>query len=446
MPEVLSTPAPAMPASEPSQSSALTANTTTPPSGGRRGHLKLIIFLVIFVLLLAGAAFAGYYYWQQAHSPARIMANVQTAMATVKNATYQVDLTASGKVFPAKDKDTGKGATDVATHLIIDGAATENTVSANASITITNDSNDQGPYSLGFRSLDDKLYFKVGGISLPPDGETTGLASIPVAFQSILSSLADQWIFLDVKDAKKQLDGTKALADVSSSLKLSDEDKKAVNDIFVAALPKILINFTAGANTTVAGIAVHDYKFTVDNAALVATLKDVHLQQPTALNERDLTQLTELIGTLGPMIGEVWVGTTDNFIHKITLTETVDTAANSKLKDNFEGPLSVIFSLTLTDINSTPDVVAPENASSLQDVFAKIMADQAAQAAADKLDVDNDGLTAKEETKYGTDPNNPDTDGDGFTDGDEISKSYNPLGSGKLPDTILKTTPLDLGN
>ncbi|HVR09681.1 MAG TPA: Ig-like domain-containing protein, partial [Thermoanaerobaculia bacterium] len=35
-------------------------------------------------------------------------------------------------------------------------------------------------------------------------------------------------------------------------------------------------------------------------------------------------------------------------------------------------------------------------------------------------DPDHDGLTNLEEFQYGTDPNNPDTDGDGLSDGDEV--------------------------
>ncbi len=69
-------------------------------------------------------------------------------------------------------------------------------------------------------------------------------------------------------------------------------------------------------------------------------------------------------------------------------------------------------------------------------------------------DSDHDGLTDDEEAKLGTDPHNPDTDGDGLSDGDEVlkygtnplkadtdgdgypdgaevQKGYNPLGSGK---------------
>jgi outer membrane protein OmpA-like peptidoglycan-associated protein/opacity protein-like surface antigen len=47
-------------------------------------------------------------------------------------------------------------------------------------------------------------------------------------------------------------------------------------------------------------------------------------------------------------------------------------------------------------------------------------------------DHDGDGLTYREEKELGTDPNNPDTDGDGLWDGDEVRKYYtNPLN----PDT-----------
>lgn len=64
-------------------------------------------------------------------------------------------------------------------------------------------------------------------------------------------------------------------------------------------------------------------------------------------------------------------------------------------------------------------------------------------------DTDSDGLTNVEETVYGTGPNKPDTDGDGFLDGKkvqsdnsvlgELYNGYNPTGTGRLEDaTIVK--------
>lgn len=50
-------------------------------------------------------------------------------------------------------------------------------------------------------------------------------------------------------------------------------------------------------------------------------------------------------------------------------------------------------------------------------------------------DTDGDGLTDYDEVKvFGTDPKNPDTDGDGYKDGDEVAHGYNPKGPGKLLD------------
>ncbi|MFA5021703.1 MAG: hypothetical protein WC508_01290 [Patescibacteria group bacterium] len=48
-------------------------------------------------------------------------------------------------------------------------------------------------------------------------------------------------------------------------------------------------------------------------------------------------------------------------------------------------------------------------------------------------DTDGDGLTDRDEVKvFRTDPNNPDTDGDGYKDGDEVKNGYDPKGAGKL--------------
>ena len=53
------------------------------------------------------------------------------------------------------------------------------------------------------------------------------------------------------------------------------------------------------------------------------------------------------------------------------------------------------------------------------------------------LDTDGDGLTDVEETTYGTDPNKPDTDEDGYLDGHEVFHLYNP--NGRTPIKLLDT-------
>jgi hypothetical protein len=49
------------------------------------------------------------------------------------------------------------------------------------------------------------------------------------------------------------------------------------------------------------------------------------------------------------------------------------------------------------------------------------------------IDTDNDGLFDREEVRvYKTNPLVSDTDGDGYSDGDEVKNGYNPAGAGKL--------------
>lgn len=51
------------------------------------------------------------------------------------------------------------------------------------------------------------------------------------------------------------------------------------------------------------------------------------------------------------------------------------------------------------------------------------------------LDTDSDGLTDREESLYGTDLRNPDTDADSFLDGNEVFHRFDPLGL--APSTLL---------
>ncbi|ACK72239.1 hypothetical protein PCC7424_3860 [Gloeothece citriformis PCC 7424] len=54
------------------------------------------------------------------------------------------------------------------------------------------------------------------------------------------------------------------------------------------------------------------------------------------------------------------------------------------------------------------------------------------------LDLDHDGLTEREERKYGLNPLSPDTDGDGLYDGFEIGIHSNPHSYSKVPPSVEK--------
>ncbi|MBI5794626.1 hypothetical protein HZA87_06145 [Candidatus Uhrbacteria bacterium] len=81
------------------------------------------------------------------------------------------------------------------------------------------------------------------------------------------------------------------------------------------------------------------------------------------------------------------------------------------------------------DVSLCQEIVDEDLREACQEIVSDRLLAQEAQAGAD---LDDDGLTTQEESQYGTDPLNPDTDEDGYLDGAEVSAGYNPLGAGRL--------------
>lgn len=61
-------------------------------------------------------------------------------------------------------------------------------------------------------------------------------------------------------------------------------------------------------------------------------------------------------------------------------------------------------------------------------------------AADTRIDSDHDGLSDTWEEKLGTDLNNPDTDGDGYKDGEEVAHGYSPL----IPQPVKKDKRIEV--
>ncbi len=89
------------------------------------------------------------------------------------------------------------------------------------------------------------------------------------------------------------------------------------------------------------------------------------------------------------------------------------------------GILALTAGLAVWQFLSTFKVAVVENRPS-QDTSASLTPD----LFSDPGDTDHDGLTDQEESYWGTDFQNPDTDGDGFKDGEEVATDHDPTVAG----------------
>ncbi len=87
-----------------------------------------------------------------------------------------------------------------------------------------------------------------------------------------------------------------------------------------------------------------------------------------------------------------------------------------------------------TDTTTTIDILPPPPPPSDRDGDGLTDDEEASLGTnPDLVDTDNDGLNDREEVRtYRTDPRNPDTDGDTYPDGQEVSGGYDPNGPGRL--------------
>jgi len=154
------------------------------------------------------------------------------------------------------------------------------------------------------------------------------------------------------------------------------------------------------------------------------------------INEDNLKKLSVLIKQehLQRYAGlqlEVWIGKQDNYLYRAVGT----------LKDD---SLKIAAELNVSDFNQDVTIEIPGESKSIT-LFSKALFGKSLfleipiffkSSGADlqefSEDKDKDGLYMLWERIFGTDETKYDTDGDGFSDSEEIKNGYNPNGTGKL--------------
>jgi len=316
-------------------------------------------------------------------------------------------------------------------------------------------------YDLGLESiyLPDKIYF-----------QATKIPAIPF-FD--LSGLANQWYYEDYEDLSDDVPYVNSMEELT--LTVNDFKNNLDKHNFIE-VKKRLPNEKIGETDCLHYLVKIDSQklklfFMESNQDLLNNLNEnVNSAEVKKELEEAINEYTEMINKKGI---EVWVGQEDMILRKISLDLRYDekeSLANYQYAD-------VKMSLTLSNVNQPIKVTIPDNAKPLEELEEAVnditgifntntsmpstnlnlnlntnsSSNQNTNISVNNNtntslnsninintnfsldnDSDSDGLTDMEEIIYGTDKDDPDTDGDGYEDGAEVEAGYDPSGAGKL--------------
>ena len=215
-------------------SSANTASTDATAKTKGKKKTGLIIGLAIAAVAVIGGGVGAIAYLNWHESPEQTLADAISNVWNAKN--IQAEATITGE---AKDKDSDFSKIELKMNMIV----TQNAASMSVN-NLSIDTKENGSYSLSVESaysLDDDIYFKIGGIKEAFDGamknvdkdEAEELEAISGMVGGVIEVLDNQWIKID-SDLLKEM-GVKDQYDCykEKAKALSSEDfKKKVAEIY----------------------------------------------------------------------------------------------------------------------------------------------------------------------------------------------------------------------
>jgi len=245
-------------------------------------------------------------------------------------------------------------------------------------------------------------------------------------------------------------------------------DDQPINTSTPPNLPTEPVDMFAGVEKNTEESASPDAMPATPNALSAGVLKkrDVNIQTPPDFNS--VVPQQEVYKVAGPSLGKAimvivilavlggagyggWVFYSRYMMVQPSVVQTETTTSGSNLPPTQENNLPA--AVVPAESSTVTPAVSTTTAASTSNIPAEVNNDQILFGNA--VDTDKDGLDDIREKQLGTDPNNPDTDGDGLSDGDEVliwhtdplnpdtdgdgypdgtevRNGYNPLGPGKL--------------
>lgn len=283
--------------------------------------------------------------------------------------------------------------------------------------------------------IGDKMYFR--------------LADLPTMLIPMdLTLFQDRWIEIDFEQVQQEYG--QELPDSIDNLdqQLSEQDMKKLEQLVKDT--KFIIITEVLEDQKINGVNTYHYKYDID----LAELKTFLLEAVPIITQKEFTPLEldnfnktfdDFAENVSSKEGELWIGKDDKLLYQHKFYALLQNPDNEqKAEITIMQQYSDFGQDILIEAPAADSVIALEDLmmQMQQQMMEEFMGGMDGDMEFDMdQDSDQDGLTDQQENMYGTDPMNPDTDGDTYLDGQEIEGGYNPLGEGSLEDMFLMREP-----
>lgn len=308
------------------------------------------------------------------------------------------------------------------------------------------------PISTSFeaRTLGEVSYIYIGGLAttiMELLGKNEALGSFIGGID--LRPLQENWIKLDKGALRDKLNFSAAYQQKLNEVESKKLTKEQIETLKRSFSENKVIKITAKlGKETVDGIETKGFEINFDKNGLKKFLAKVEEVTGEKIPDDLRNELATSTSNISNFNLRIWLDR-NGFLRKTTISasQTSFNGASSKIA-------ATIF---VKDYNQPVTIEVPTNIIDLNQIIEQIMgkysygstyqastfssstsSPYSSSLSSSTVDSDKDGLDDYLEEMFGTDPDKADTDGDGFTDGQEVAQGFNPLGKGKMSAAQLK--------
>ncbi len=393
-------------------------------------------FIIILSLALLFVAFITSAFVYIQNTPEKVIDDMMAQMTTLKSAHYKIKM--QGQFADSKDEEMSKSSFDKMQNLLglmsvvmMDGglsigdmtqpAVMSNIFELEGDMDAQDSNNQKFQFALSLddfgasveaKSIGKELYVKLSELSKERDAEEISF----IDFFN-LGMFADQWVKISLEEIEETF-GAQGLSEEvekqQQAAELTEDQIEQVENL-AKEIKRFEIKEVLGKEI-VDGDQVYHYQISLLKEGIkeyMARLNEITHQ----FEEKQLQYFQDGFEDIGETTLDLWISKGDRWLYKAV--GQVE-ANGEKAKIEFE----------LTKHNQSIEISAPKDYKALEEIVEKIQKSEAGNEF--QIDTDQDGLTDFDESIWGTNINNSDTDGDGYGDSEEIKNGYDPLGPGIL--------------